>query len=157
MTNALVITAEPGTPFIDASREFDHPVATVWRAFTEPELLARWIGPRRYELADVQLDARTGGHYRYVHIGDGQSFGFRGVIHSVDEHAAITQTFEFEGMPGHVSLERITFTDLGGGRTGIAVHSVFQSVQDRDGIIASGMEGGMTESYDRLAELLPTL
>ncbi len=158
MSTALTVTAEPGTPFIDATREFDHPIAKLWRAFTEPELMARWIGPRQYRVEQVELDARAGGHYRYVHVGEqGQSFGFRGVIHSVEEQRSITQTFEFEGLPGHVSLERARFTDLGDGRTRLELHSVFQSVEDRDGIIASGMQAGMSESYDRLSELLSSL
>lgn len=158
MTNALTIIAEPGTPFIDATREFDHPIAKLWRAFTEPELMAQWLGPRQYRVEQLELDARTGGHYRYVHVGDeGQAFGFRGVIHSVEEHQSITQTFEFEGLPGHVSLERAHFTELGDGRTRLELHSVFQSVEDRDGIIASGMQAGMADSYDRLEDLLAAL
>ncbi len=158
MSNALTISAPEGTPFIDATRRLDAPLAKVWRAFTEPELLAKWLGPRRYRVEDLELDARTGGSYRYVHVGDdGQSFAFRGVIHAVVEHESITQTFEFEGLPGHVSLERASFTDLGDDRTELRMHSVFQTIEDRDGIIASGMEGGMVESYERLEELLTTL
>ena len=158
MSKPLTLTAEPGLPFIVGRREFDAPLHNVWRAYTEPELMAQWLGPRRYEIDDLELDARTGGHYQFTHRGeDGQEFAFRGVIHSVEDHRSITQTFEFAGWPGHVSLEQLVFTDLGEDRTRLDVRSVFQSVEDRDGMVASGMEGGMTESYERLEELLPTL
>lgn len=157
MTNALTVTAPEGLPFIDTEREFDAPLSKVWRAHSEPDLIAQWMGPRGNRLEDLKFDARTGGSWSYTHVGDdGSSFGFRGVLHSVEEHRSMTQTFEFSGVPGHVSLERADFEDLDG-RTRIRTHSVFQSVEDRDGMVGSGMEGGMGESYDRLEELLATL
>ncbi|MDQ3454733.1 MAG: SRPBCC family protein [Actinomycetota bacterium] len=157
MTNALTVTAPEGLPFIDTEREFDAPLAAVWRAYTEPELIAQWMGPHGSTLKDLEFEARTGGSWGYTHVGeDGSSFGFRGVLHSVEEHKSMTQTFEFSGCPGHVSLERADFEDLDG-RTRIRTRSAFQSVEDRDGMVGSGMEGGMSESYERLDELLKTL
>lgn len=158
MTNALTITAAPGLPFIEGVREVDAPVALVWRAYTEADLFAQWIGPRRLEIEDVTLDVRPGGSWAFTHVDtDGTAYPFRGVVHGVVEHESITQTFEFLGAPGHVSLERAGFEDLGGGRTRIHITTVFQTVEARDAMVEHGMEGGMTESYERLAELLATL
>lgn len=157
MSNQLTITAEPGLPFIDGTREFDAPLSAVWRAHTEPALLSQWMGPRRYQVEDMQFEPRTGGTWAFTHRGDdGTAFRFHGVLHSVEEHRSITRTFEFEGWPGQVSLETLVFEDLGD-RTRLRAHSVFQSVADRDGMVASGMEGGMTEGYERLDELLGAL
>lgn len=157
MTNALTVTAPEGLPFIDTAREFDAPLAAVWRAYTEPDLIAQWMGPHGTTVENLQFEARTGGSWSFTHVGeDGSPYGFRGVLHSVDEHKSMTQTFEFSGVPGHVSLERADFEDLGE-RTRIRIRSVFQSVEDRDGMVASGMEGGMREGYERLDQLLTTL
>lgn len=154
MTNPVTITALPGTPYIDMVREFDAPVADVFRAHTDPELVSQWLGPRRLKMELIEYDARTGGTWSYIHRdADGTGYGFRGVFHTVTEDEML-QTFEFDGYPGHVSLERARFEDLGGGRTRLSVHSVYQSVEDRDGMVASGMEGGVTEGYERLDELL---
>jgi len=156
MSNPLTITTEPGLPFIDGSREFDAPLAAVWRAHTDPELLSQWMGPRGHRIEDMQFESRTGGSWGFTHrADDGATYRFRGVLHAVEEHESITQTFEFEGVPGHVSLEKSVFEDLGE-RTRVRFHSVFQSVEDRDGMVASGMEGGMTEAYEQLDELLAT-
>lgn len=152
--NPVTITAEPGVPFIDFVREFDAPVADVFRAYTERELVRQWLGPRRLEMEVDEFDVRPGGRYSYVHRdADGASYGFRGVFHDVVPLQRITQTFEFDGWPGHVSLDMATFEDLGG-RTRVATHSVYQSVEDRDGMVDSGMEGGLTEGFERLDELL---
>ena len=158
MTNALTVTAPEGLPFIDTVREFDAPLAKLWRAYTEPDLIAQWMGPRDSKLEHLEFDPRTGGSWSFSHVeDDGSSSGFRGVLHEVDEQKSITQTFEFSGWPGHVSLERADFEDLGEGRTRISTHSVFQSLEDRDGMVGSGMEGGMREAYEQLEELVATL
>jgi uncharacterized protein YndB with AHSA1/START domain len=100
------------------------------------------------------MDVRPGGAWRWVQTDDdGSQYGFRGVFHDVVAPERIVQTFEFDGAPGHVSLESATFTAQGG-KTLVAMHSVFQSVEARDGMVASGMEGGMNEGYDRLDAIL---
>jgi len=155
MTNPVSITAPEGLPFIDIEREVDAPVAAVFRAHKEPELVAQWLGPRGYEMLIERYDFITQGGYRYVHRNpQGEEFAFNGVFHVVRENEFAVQTFEFEGVPDVVAIESITFDDLGDGRTRLRIHSVYPSVEARDGMIASGMERGMTEGYERLDALV---
>ena len=148
------IVAQPGTQQIEISREFAAPAALVLRAFTEPDLLIRWLGPRRLTMTIDQFEARNGGTYRYIHRDEaGNEYGFRGVFHGTPSLDGIVQTFEFEGWPGHVALESMTFEERDG-KTIVRQTSVYQSVADRDSIIESGMETGLSEGYERLDELL---
>jgi len=151
------VTADPGTPFVDTSREFDAPRDLVFRAFTDPELLVQWLGPRRLTMKIERYDVRDGGSWRYIHRdADGTEFGFHGVFHGKPSPEGIVQTFEYEGVPGHVSLDSVWF-DEHDGRTTVRSHSVFQSVEDRDAMVQSGMADGMNEGYDRLEQLLARL
>jgi len=154
MTNPVTVTAPAGTPFIDVTRDFDAPPDAVYRAWSEPELVARWLGPRRYEMVIEEYDVRTGGSWAYAHTAGDEAYGFRGVFHDVTPGESITQTFEFAGAPGHVSLETATFSDLGDNRSRVSIHSVYQSIEARDAMVDSGMEGGMTEGFERLDEVL---
>jgi uncharacterized protein YndB with AHSA1/START domain len=150
------ITAPEGQPFIDMEREFDAPAELVHRAYLDPELVKQWLGPRKYEMVIERWDARDGGGYRYFHRGDGGTHGFRGVFHSMAIDNMI-QTFEYDGAPGHVSLDTQRIEDLPGGRSRMTSHSVFLSVADRDAMVEGGMSTGVEEGYERLDELLPTL
>ncbi len=155
MTNPLKLSVPEGLPFIDFEREFDFPVADVFRAHKEPDLIAQWLGPRGLKMEMDHYDFRSGGTYRYIHTGpDGVAYEFTGVFHTVRENEFALQTFEFGGYPDVVSLEFMTFEDLGGGRCRLRGHSVYPSMEARDGMAQSGMEGGMTEGYERLDELL---
>jgi uncharacterized protein YndB with AHSA1/START domain len=148
---------EPGVQQIEILREFDAPPAAVFRAHTDPELLVQWLGPRRLKMTLERFEPRDGGTWHYTHHDDdGNAYGFHGVFHGAPSVEGIVQTFEFEGAPGHVSLERVTFEDRGG-KTLLRVLDVFQSVMDRDAAVASGMEGGYNESTERLDELLARL
>jgi uncharacterized protein YndB with AHSA1/START domain len=156
-TAATRLTAEPGTPLLSFEREVAAPRALVYRAYTEPALLAQWLGPRRLTMRVDQFDVRHGGAWRYVSIdADGTEYGFHGVFHGTPSPDRITQTFEFEGAPGHVSLDTLVLEDLGG-RTRIRTTSVHQSVEARDAMIVSGMEGGVVEGFEQLDELLARL
>ena len=149
-----VITAEPGMPLITITRDFDAPRDLVFRAHIDPELLVRWLGPRDLTTTIDRYDARDGGTWRYVQKdADGNEYGFHGVFHGTPSPDAIVQTFEFEGVPGHVMLDTTTLEQRDG-RTLMRTVSSFQSVEDRDGMIASGMERGVRDSGDRLEELL---
>jgi uncharacterized protein YndB with AHSA1/START domain len=126
----------------------------VFRAHTEPELVARWLGPRRHEMRIEHFDCRSGGSYRWFHVSDSNEFGFRGCFHEVRSPELIIQTFAFDGAPDDVALERIVFEDLGDGRTRLVSTSLVDSFEGRDAFVASGMEEGVVEGYERLDELL---
>ncbi len=134
-------------------REVNAPRDLVFRAFTEPDLLVQWLGPRRLRMRVEEYDVRHGGAYRYVHIDtDGTEYVFHGTFHGDPAPDRIVQTFEFLGYPGHVSLDTLDLVAQGT-RTLIRTTSAFQSTQDRDGMLSAGMTGGMEEGYQRLEEL----
>jgi uncharacterized protein YndB with AHSA1/START domain len=150
----LDITAEPGVPQVITTRSFDAPRDLVYRALTDPELLAQWLGPRRYEMEVERYEVRDGGRWRYLHRDpDGNAFAFRGVFHGTPSLDGMVQTFEFEGSPGNVSMDTLTLEERDG-RTTVRTNSVYQSVEARDGMVQSGMAEGMDDGYDRLEELL---
>jgi uncharacterized protein YndB with AHSA1/START domain len=151
------ITAPSGVPFIDISREFDAPRDLVWRAWTEPSLVKQWLGPRRYEMIIDEYDVRDGGRYRYIHrADDGGEHAFHGVFHGDPSPDGFVQTFEYEGAPGHVSLECLVLEERGG-KTIARTHSVFQSVEDRDAMVEAGMGEGVIEGFERLDEVIAGL
>ena len=148
---------EPGKQEITSTTVFDAPRELVFRCYTDPKLVAQWWGPRRYEIQVDKYDARRGGEWHVVHVGpDGDRHSFRGVNHDVVAPERICQTFEYEGVPGHVALQTATFEAVGN-KTRVVEHSVFESVMDRDGMVASGMQEGADESVARLGELLEKL
>lgn len=151
--NETTITAQPGTPFIEVVREFDAPRERVFRAWTDPDLVPQWLGPRGMTMKLFEFDASPGGSYRYIHADDRGEYGFRGVFHNVVPDQLIIQTFEYDGAPNQVSLETTTFEDLGD-RTRVRTRSVYTTVDNRDAMIASGMERGLRESMQRLEEVL---
>ncbi len=149
---STTMTAQPGTPFIEITREFAAPPSAIMRAHTDPELIVRWLGPHGMEMEIVSLDARSGGAYDYIHRDSRGEYRFRGVYHTVSADR-IVQTFEFLGAPGEVTLDSMALTDLGG-RTRMETRSVFPSVEARDAALESGMSRGITESYERLDKVL---
>jgi uncharacterized protein YndB with AHSA1/START domain len=153
-THETEIVADPDIPLVRTTRAFDAPPEKVFRAHTDPELVVQWLGPRRHEMRIDRYDCRTGGSYRYVHVSDGDEFGFFGSFHEVRPSELIVQTFTFEGVPDGVALERLVFEDLGDGHTRLTGTSLVETFESRDAWIASGMEGGVRESYERLDELL---
>lgn len=156
--STIRITAEPGTPFIDTERSFDAPRELLYRAYTDPELVQQWLGPRKYRMDVEAYDVRHGGSWSYTHSDDSSSHAFRGVFHGEPSvEGGVTQTFEYLGVPGHVALDHVDFIDQGDGRTLVRTHSVYQSVADRDGMVQSGMAEGMEDAYSRLEELLARL
>ena len=151
------ITADPNVPLVRIVREFDAPVEKLFRAHSDPELLAKWLGPRNGVMRVEQYDCRRGGSWRYVFSHDGADYGFYGSFHEVRPCEVMVQTFTWEGEPDGVALERLTFEDLGDGRTRLVATSVVDSFEARDAILASGMETGVIEGYEKLDELLTTL
>jgi uncharacterized protein YndB with AHSA1/START domain len=151
------VTADPSLPFIDVRRAFDAPRDLLFRAYTDPELLVQWLGPRTYTMVIDEYDLRDGGRWRYVHRDDaGNEWAFHGVFHGTPSVDGLTQTFEYEGAPGHVSLDALTF-EAEDGRTVVHTHSVYQSLEARDAMVAGGMADGMDDGYARLDELIGRL
>jgi uncharacterized protein YndB with AHSA1/START domain len=157
MTNELTIDAPEGVPWIDFTREFDAPVAAVFNAHRDPELVRQWLGPNGYEMTIERWDFVTGGGYRYTHRNpEGMEFGFHGLFHTIRDDEFAVQTFEFEGAPDQVAIEFMTFEDLGNGRCRLRGRSIGRTVEGRDAMVASGMGKGMREGYERLEALLGT-
>lgn len=157
--NKTMITAEPGKQELFITREFDAPRELVYRAHTEPEIFAQWLGPRDLSIDFEVFEPVSGGRWRFLNVDqDGNEYAFHGTFHEVTP-TRIIQTFEFEGLPetGHVSLETLTLEDLGNGRTKLTTHAVYQTVADRDGMVEAGMESGVTEGYEKLDDILLTL
>ena len=139
---------------IHVERVFDASRERVFTAYTDPELIPEWWGPRDTTTVVDQMDVRPGGSWRFViRNADGSETGFRGTYREVDAPERIVQTFEWEGLPGHVSVETATFEDLGD-RTKVTTTTLFHTTEERDGMLASGMERGMNETFARLDELL---
>lgn len=154
MTDQEMKVTASGDREIHAERWFDASRERVWQAFTDPELIPQWWGPRSTTTTVDKMEVQPGGAWRFLHRNeDGSEDGFRGEYREINEPESITWTFEWEGLPGHVSVETATFTEQDGG-TLISTVTVFDSPEDRDGMLQSGMEKGMRETYDRLAELL---
>ena len=160
MANKTTITAEPGKQEMIITREFDAPRELVFKAFTDPKLVPQWWGPRYLSTQVENLDLRPGGQWRFINRdAEGNAYAFRGVYHEVLAPERVIDTFEFEGLPeaGHVTLETLRLEELPGGKTRLITQSVFQTVADRDGMLQGGMQEGVNDTYDRLAELLKKL
>jgi uncharacterized protein YndB with AHSA1/START domain len=155
-TRKAILTT-PSDREIRVERMFEAPRDRVFATYIDPALIGEWWGPRGTTAEVDRMDVRAGGSWRFViHDSDGSQTGFRGIYREVTPSERIVQTFEWEGMPGHVSLETATFEDLGE-RTKVTMVSIFHTPQERDGMLESGMEGGMNDTYDRLDELLERL
>ncbi|MFC0672554.1 SRPBCC family protein [Brachybacterium hainanense] len=148
-----VIEADPEVPIIRITRDFRATPAQVLRAHTDPELFVRWNGPDSLTARVDYWDARTGGSWRFVHSDENGEYAFHGCFHEVGEDR-IVQTFTWEGMPEHVSLETLRLEDLGDGWTRLHAQSLVDSFEGRNGWLESGMEVGVNEGYAKLDGLL---
>jgi uncharacterized protein YndB with AHSA1/START domain len=151
-TAALTLTT-PDDRRIRTERVFNAPRERVWRAYTDPELIAQWWG-RGHELVVERYELERGGHWRFLEHADDGAHGFEGRFREVTPPDRIVMSFEWDGMPAHVIIETVTFEDLGGTRTRIVTDSLFHTTEERDGMLQSGMERGMSESYAALDGLL---
>jgi uncharacterized protein YndB with AHSA1/START domain len=154
--NKLEVTT-PSDREIRMTRVLDAPRDLVFEAHSSCEHMSNWWGPRKYEFASCELDFRPGGKWRIVHRAEGEEDqGFRGEFREIVRPERIVWTFEWEGMPGHISVDTLTLEELDG-KTSITANSVFDTLEDRDGMLQSGMEEGAAETYDRLDEYLEKL
>ena len=147
------ITAN-GEREIRMEREFDAPRERVFAVYTDPELIPQWWGWSESTTKVDYMEPRTGGRWRFVHVeDDGSENGFQGAYREVTAPERVVQTFEWEGMAGHVCVETTTFEDIGDGRTKVTTVSLFHTTEERDGMLGS-MGGGAEHTYARLDELL---
>lgn len=154
MTKTIFV-AEPEKHEVIITRVFDAPRERVFKAFTDPNLIPQWWGPKRYTTTVDRMEVRPGGVWRFVQRDEsGSEFAFHGVYHETTSPERLVYTFEFEGVPGHVLLATVTFEELKDGKTKLTNASVFQSIADRDAMLRTDMEKGASESMDRFAELL---
>ncbi len=141
---------------IRIERLFDAPRERVWQAFTDPKLVAQWWG-RGNKLVIERMEVERGGHWRFVEHGPEGVHGFEGRYREVTPTTRLVQTFEWDGMPGYVILETVVLEEVGSDRTKVVNTSLFFSNEERDGMLASGMEAGLNESYAALDRLLLTM
>lgn len=155
--STTLTVSTPSDREIVMTRVFDAPRELVFEAHSSCDHMSNWWGPRKYEVAGCEIDFRPGGEWRIVHRGpEGEEHGFRGEFREILRPERIVWTFEYEGMPGHVSVETLTLEEHDG-KTTVRATSVLDTVEVRDGMLESGMESGAAESYDRLDEYLEVL
>ncbi|MDN5588150.1 MAG: SRPBCC family protein [Brevibacterium sp.] len=152
--STLKLDVPEGDQSISITRDFAATPDKVFRAHTDPELFVKWCGPDTITNTIREWDAQTGGHWSYLSSDENGEYGFFGSFHEVRVNERIVQTFTFEGFPDAVNLEILTLTDLGDGRTRLSSTSIFDSVESRDEMVASGMEHGIVEGYNKLDRLL---
>lgn len=154
-TAGVTTVSTPADREILSERIFDAPREQVFATITDPELIPEWWGPRGTTTIVEAMEVRRGGDWRFrVGDRDDPNSVFRGTYRELTPPERIVQTFEWGGMPGHVIVETVTLEDLGDGRTKLSNVSLFHTTEERDGMLASGMEKGLNESHDRLEELL---
>ncbi|WP_206056795.1 SRPBCC family protein [Nocardioides sp. GY 10113] len=158
ITRGTRIEADPSVPTVRIVREFDAPRELVYRAHVDPDLIARWLGPRDTEMRIETWEMRTGGEYRYTAVRGGEEIAhFYGSVHRVTENERVVQTFGFDEMPDAVSLDTLALSDLPGGRTRLEILSVVYDFESRASMLASGMETGINDGYEKLDALLALL
>ncbi|WP_166828584.1 SRPBCC family protein [Brevibacterium limosum] len=154
--STLKLDVPEGVQTVSITRDFAATADKVFRAHIDPELFVKWCGPDTITNTIREWNPTTGGNWSYVSSDDHGEYAFFGSFHEVRENERIVQTFTFEGFPDAVNLEILTLTDLGDGRTRLTSTSVFDSLESRDGMVASGMEHGIVEGYNKLDRLLTT-
>ena len=151
-TGNLQVTT-PSDREVRLTRVFDAPRQMVWDAFTKPELMKRWFGPRGWSLVECTIDLRVGGGWRFILQGpEGQKMGMRGAYREIKAPERSVHVETFDDYPGE-SIVTAVFTEKGG-KTTMEATVAYASKEVRDAVIQSGMEHGAAESYDKLAELL---
>ena len=154
MSKPLIST--PSDREVRIERTFNAPRERVWKSMTDPKLVAQWWG-RGNKLVIERMEVERGGHWRFVEHSPQGSHGFEGRYREVTPIERVSRTFEWDGMPGHVAVETATLEDLGDGRTKLVSISLFHTVEDRDGMLSSGMESGVEQSYAALDKVLASL
>jgi uncharacterized protein YndB with AHSA1/START domain len=155
-TKPTISVTTPAERELRIERIFNASRERIWKAMTDPKLVAQWWG-RGNKLVVEKMELERGGHWRFVEHSDHGVHGFEGRYSEIKAPERIVQTFEWDGLPGHVCLETMTLEDLGNGRTKLVTVSLFHTVEDRDGMLQSGMEQGVEQSYAALDKVLASL
>lgn len=146
----MLTVTTPSEHEILFTRTFDAPRTVVFSVMTDAAHVPHWWGRRGHETSVERLDLRPGGAWRFVQRApDGREFAFRGEYREVVPPSRLVYTFEYEGNPGRVSIATLTF-DERGGKTTLTNRLVFEDVEQRDAAIEAGMQGGASESMDKL-------
>ncbi|HEU4841460.1 MAG TPA: SRPBCC domain-containing protein, partial [Ilumatobacteraceae bacterium] len=156
MTQTATLDVTPvGDRLVRITRAFAAPRALVFDAHTRPELLRRWLGPASWTLTECTIDLRPGGAFRYVmHGPDDAEMVLFGEYREVDPPARIVATESFsDDWTGGETLNTTTFDEVGGITT-VTVVVEFASSTSRDQALATGMEAGLTEGFERLDALV---
>jgi uncharacterized protein YndB with AHSA1/START domain len=136
-------------------RVFDAPRDLIWKVISDPQMVPKWWGPAQFETVVDKMDFRVGGEWRFIHKADGQEYAFHGVYKEIVPNERVSDTFNFEPIgPGHELVETMVLEDIGNNQTKMATTSVYNNIEDLEGMVNSGMEGGATETWERLAKLV---
>jgi uncharacterized protein YndB with AHSA1/START domain len=156
--SSLQVVAEPGTHTVVLTREFNAPRELLYKAYTDPALIPRWWGFEGTLTTVHALEPKVGGRWHYAQSSaEGESYGAHyGVFHETSAPEQLVYTYEFDGMPGHIGLVTTRFEALGD-RTLVSEIMILPSVEDRDGLVATGMAEGADASWNRLEALAQSL
>jgi uncharacterized protein YndB with AHSA1/START domain len=137
------------------NRVFDATPEVIWKVISDPAMVPKWWGPAQYETVVDKMDFRVGGEWRFVQKDEGQDYAFHGVYKEIIPNEKVSDTFNFEPIgPGHELVETMVLEDIGDGKTNMTTTTVYQNIQDLEGMVNSGMEGGATETWERLATIV---
>lgn len=160
MTNKLHVEAPAGEPITIMTRSFDAPRALVWKVMSDPLHIARWWGGKSYtsKVVVAKHEFQPGGQWRFESHGlDGNVYVFLGEFREIVPPEKVVQTFGMEGMfEGKTIVETLTLEEVAG-RTNYKVVSVYDSIEDRDAMVATGFEDGARETLDQVEEILREL
>lgn len=153
----LLIDRENKTTTME--RVFDAPRELLWKAHTDPTMIPKWWGMENTTTIVDKLDVQEGGEWRYIHKGEkGEEYAFHGVFKELKEPEYITWTFNFEPIgPGHELTETMRFEEVDEGKTKLVTTSHYNTLEDLEGMLKSGMEGGADQTWNRLNELVSSM
>ena len=147
------VQAEEGKQELIITREFELPVELLFRAYAEAEIVEQWMGTKVLKLENK----KHGGFQFQTTDPKGNKYGFNGSIHEFVQDKKITRTFEFENTPFGVQLESLVFEGLSGETSRLTIHTVFQSVSQRDQMLQMPFAQGINMAHNRLQEIAAKL
>ena len=155
---STLMVSTPSDREILMTRVFNAPRRLVFQAWTTPELFSRWFGPRGFTVPVCEMDLRPGGAWRCImRSPDGVEMGMKGVYQEIVPYERLVSTEIYDDYEEYgASLNTLTLEEKDGVTT-LTTRVLYPSMETRDAVIASGMEGGASQTLDRLEELLATM